>query len=244
MATAIESAVSLPKLSYFKSRGRAELIRLTFAAGGVAFEDERVSRQEQRRRKEAGELPFGQFPTLTLDGKVYAQTYSIAKYAAKLAGLSASDPLDALAVESVVDAIEDVRSKFAPIRYMQITAEMKLEKYTELFDTTLPPLLSNFERILSKNTAGDGYMVGNTFTLADVAVFYMCDLLTFPSCEVQLQSVEHTRKGATCLDAFPQLQKHREKIATLPQIADWLSKRPQTPHDNILSLTDADFSML
>ncbi|CAE8715850.1 unnamed protein product [Polarella glacialis] len=119
-------------------RGRAELTRLIFAAGQVPFEDERVSRQEQQRRKSSGELPFGQFPTLSVDGRVFAQSYSIAKYAAKLAGLLSSDHLAALEAEGVVDMTEDVRSKFVPIRYLPVPPEAKLAKYEEFFTTTLP----------------------------------------------------------------------------------------------------------
>lgn len=45
-------------------------------------------------RKEAGDLPFGQFPTLQVGDQVFAQSYSIAKYAARVANLMPSDPLE------------------------------------------------------------------------------------------------------------------------------------------------------
>lgn len=230
-----------PKLTYFQVRGRAELTRLTFAAGGVDFEDERVSLAEMRRRKAEGELTFGQMPTLTVGGRMYAQSYSIAKYAAKLGGLLSADPLVALAVEQVVDTTEDVRSKFVPIRYMPLTPEQRLDKYKDFFGVTLPALLANFEKLFD-GAGSSGFLVGDSLSLADIAVFNMCLYLTAPSCEVQAASAEHAKMGTDCLTAFPRLQAHTSMVAALPKIADWLAKRPKHPHDNVGTLTEKDFS--
>lgn len=227
------------KLSYFRVRGRAELIRLTLAAGGVPFEDERISLEEQDRRTAAGELPFGQLPTLQVGDKVFAQSYSLAKFAAKLGGLLPADPLLALAVESIVDSTDDVRSKLVPIRYMPLGPQERLAKYEELYKQTLPTWLKRFEGLLDVD---GGYLVGGTLTVADVAVFNMCGYLTFPSCEVLAASEEHSAMVAHCLDAFPRLQAHQRRLAAVPRIAEWLSKRPKSPHDNVRTLRDEDFS--
>jgi len=228
------------KLSYFKVRGRAELTRLVFAAGCIPYDDERVSREEQKRRKDAGELPFGQFPTLTVNGQVLAQSYSVAKYAGKLAGLLPTDPLVALQIESIVDATDDIRTKFVPIRYKPVSAESKLEAYADFFKSVLPPLLDNFEKILAN--AGGPYFVGSELSLADLAIFNMCDYLTSPSCEVQAGSPEHAALGPKCLSAYPLLTAHKQMVADVSAIAAWLDKRPKTPHDNVLTLADSDYS--
>mmetsp|Transcript_71961 Transcript_71961/g.208463 ORF Transcript_71961/g.208463 Transcript_71961/m.208463 type:complete len:242 (+) Transcript_71961:99-824(+) len=239
-STSPETAGGLPplKLSYFRVRGRAELIRLTLSAGGVPFEDERVSREEQQRRKAAGELPFGQFPTLSVGGQLFAQSYSIAKYAARLSGLMPSDPLDVLKAEGVVDATDDVRSKLVPIRYLPVEPAARLERYAQFFRDTLPLWLRHFEKLC----ADGGFLVGGALSVADLAVFNMCDYLTLPSCEVLAASPEHAAMAASCLDGFPGLQAHRRRVAEVPGVAAWLEKRPKTPHDNVLTLTDADFS--
>merc|ERR1712232_885361 len=121
---------------------------------------------------------------------------------------------------------------------MGITPEQRLDKYKEFFGTILPGLLSNFERLFDR-ASSKGFLVGESMSLADLAVFNMCDYLTTKSCEVQAASEEVTRMGATCLDAFPRLSAHKNMIASLPPIADWLAKRPKHPHDNIVTLTDA-----
>mmetsp|Transcript_81197 Transcript_81197/g.161016 ORF Transcript_81197/g.161016 Transcript_81197/m.161016 type:complete len:239 (+) Transcript_81197:73-789(+) len=228
-------------LTYFRVRGRAELTRLVFAAGAVPYEDDRISREEVAQRKEAGLFPFGQVPVLTVNGKQFAQSYSIAKFAAKVAGLMPLDPLDALAAESIVDSTDDVRSKFVPIRYMPVSAEERLKKYSDFFERTLPPWLRNFERLFDKPTEL-GFLVGNSLTVADLAVFNMCGYLTSPSCEVQAASPEHTAMGERCLEEFPRLKAHQTMVAALPRIAAWLASRPKHPHDNVVTLPESDFS--
>lgn len=39
------------KLTYFDGRGKAEIIRLIFAAAGVDFEDHRISKEEFAKLK-------------------------------------------------------------------------------------------------------------------------------------------------------------------------------------------------
>merc|ERR1712000_619492 len=124
--------------------------------------------EEFFRRKTAGELPNGQFPTLTVGSKVFCQSHSIAKYAAKVGGLMPSDPLKALEVEQMVDCTEDVRAKWVHIRYsgyrpVQDTPEVKKEKYTDFYKNLLPPFLQNFERWASQYESG--YLVGDGLTL-------------------------------------------------------------------------------
>ena len=58
----------LLKITYFDFPGKAESLRLACYAAGIPFIDERLTREEFIRRKESGELPFGQVPLLTIPG--------------------------------------------------------------------------------------------------------------------------------------------------------------------------------
>ena len=127
------------KLTYFDARGRAELIRLTLAAAGYKYEDERLSFQEFQQLKSTGALKFGQLPVcpcgldetclccelsirwqvLTVNGKEYGQSYSIAKFIGRLSGLLPCDLERALEAEQYVDATDDIRSKIVPIRWSE-----------------------------------------------------------------------------------------------------------------------------
>ena len=77
--------------------------------------------------KKSGEAIFGQLPVLSVDGVTFGQSYSIAKFCAKLGGLHRNDPVEALRVEMVVDTSDDIRSKYVPIRYMKVRFIWTLE---------------------------------------------------------------------------------------------------------------------
>ncbi|KAF0717265.1 hypothetical protein As57867_002386, partial [Aphanomyces stellatus] len=100
-------------LVYFDVPWRAEPIRYILAYGKIAFTDVRIPLQDFGKKDPSFDLPFGQFPTFTVNGTTYAQTNAIARYAAKLAGLYPSNPLEALEADMIVDAT--VELKFAMI---------------------------------------------------------------------------------------------------------------------------------
>ena len=99
------------KLTYFGLPGRAELARLAFAYGGIAFEDRRVTGDEWKVIKEAAPVPI-QLPMLEVDGTRVFQSIAIARYAGTLAGLIPSDPLLAAASDNLIDNMEDVLKPF------------------------------------------------------------------------------------------------------------------------------------
>ena len=80
---------------YFHGRGIGEPIRLLLTVGEVAFTDRRYSVDEFADMAAfKAQLPFGQMPALEVDGVFLGQTDSIARLAARLAGLYPSDLAD------------------------------------------------------------------------------------------------------------------------------------------------------
>jgi glutathione S-transferase len=75
-------------LRYFETRGRAQPLRHALAAGGVAFEDVRMSLAEWPSHK--GDTTFagsyGALPTLTWDGLLVAEALPIASFVARRLG--------------------------------------------------------------------------------------------------------------------------------------------------------------
>lgn len=71
------------KLYYFNLKGRAEIVRLVFAAAGQDYEDIRFERDQWSEYKDKS--PLGQCPFIEVcdDGKVFtlSQSVSIARYA-------------------------------------------------------------------------------------------------------------------------------------------------------------------
>lgn len=74
------------KLTYFDFHcGRAEPTRLAMHLGGVPFEGHRFTFPEFADVRKS--TPFGQVPTLHVDGTVVTQSDAIIRYVGKLAGL-------------------------------------------------------------------------------------------------------------------------------------------------------------
>jgi glutathione S-transferase len=165
---------------------------------------------------------------LNVDGTTYGQSYSIAKFVAKLGGLHKADPIEALRVEMVVDTSDDIRSKYVPIRYQQCSDSEKLAKYQTYFNTTLPPLLDNLERVLE----GRDFYVGSDMTVADIAVMNVVDQLSVPNCPVQLGDTTAAALNANFLPAsrFPGLVALCARVKAAPRIAAYLAKRRPAVH--------------
>merc|ERR1711963_1238131 len=64
-------SMSVPKLTYFPFKGRAELSRLICAAGNLQFVDHRYNDPPVEWATEQANTPFGQVPMLEVNGKKY-----------------------------------------------------------------------------------------------------------------------------------------------------------------------------
>ena len=101
------------KLNYFDFHGgRAEPVRLALHLGGVAFEDHRFTFPEFAAFRTT--TPFGQVPTLHVDGLQVTQSDAILRYAGKLAGLYPTDPLQALLCDEVAYVVEEASVRIGP----------------------------------------------------------------------------------------------------------------------------------
>jgi len=206
------------KFTYFNSRAKGELVRLLFAAAGVEYEDVRVDHAtwpQDPSLKEA--LPFGQLPTLSVDGVVYCQSISIARYLAEKFGLAGKTDEDKLRADMLVHCIEDVLTSIVNILHESdpLTKETLLKKLKE---ESLPKSCGLFEKFLKQNNGGDGYLVGDSLTWADVTLF---NHLTG---SVQMAGIE----PADFLDSYPKLKGLVKRVGSKPGIAAWIAKRPVT----------------
>ena len=113
----IPADMTLLKRSYFAdNKGRNELTRLIFAVGGIDYQDDLVNYSEYTAMRDAGLLPWGQLPTLTISSSnrnsdendvIFGQSCSIARYAARRAGLYPKDEIAALRSDEVIDSWRD-----------------------------------------------------------------------------------------------------------------------------------------
>jgi glutathione S-transferase len=199
------------KLTYFNGRGLGETARLLFAAAGQRFTDVRIEQKDWPTIKAT--TPFGQVPTLEVDGKVYGQSGAIQRFLAREFGLFGSSELEGLAIDSLTEAISDARKVFGEARQVKDEEEKKA-KFAAYFKDVFPGWAAKFNAVLVANGGGSGWFVGSKISLIDIAIFNAFGYLQ--------------EFDSKCLEAYPQLAGLVTRVAAVPSIATYLAARPAT----------------
>jgi glutathione S-transferase len=199
------------KLYYFNGRGRAEIARLIFAVAGHKFEDIRYEHEKWPSHK--SEMPLGQMPVLEIDGNKLPQTAAIARFLAKQFRLAGKDNFEQAKVDAVADTINDLVTKYIPVRWEQ--DETKKKELTKKFiEEELPKHLQNLEVLGKLYGNGGHFFVGGHITWADLYFYDVTD---------NLHQVD-----ANSINNYTWLQQNREEVAKQPKIAEYLKNRPET----------------
>jgi len=202
------------KLTYFNFRGRGEIVRYVFAAAGVAYEDNRIEREQWPELKPT--TPFGQIPVLEFDGVKLCQSNTIARFLARRFNLAGKSDLDQARADMIIDCIEDtVNPGYAVFFEKDPTRQAELKK--KWLEEQLPASLDRFEKILKENKGGDGYFVGDDLTWADLGLFVISNV------------VNHIGAG-DLLEKRPKLFALHRRVETLPRIAEYLANRPKSDY--------------
>lgn len=154
------------KLNYFDFHGgRAEPVRLALHIGGIAFEDHRFTFPEFAEFRKT--TPFGQVPTLEVDGLHLTQCDAMLRYAGKLANLYPTDPLQALLCDEVAYVVEEASVRIGPT--FRMTGEEQKAARLALVNDSMPVYLAWLQaRLLAQ---GGEYFADNRLTVADLKVF-------------------------------------------------------------------------
>ncbi|KAI8496269.1 hypothetical protein Bbelb_261100 [Branchiostoma belcheri] len=196
------------KLTYFKGKGRAELARLLFAAGGIEYEDVRVEGEQWAELKP--KTPMGQLPILEVDGTMICQGKAIGRLVAKETGMAGKTHLDQARADMICDGLDDLGMKMVPV-FTEKDENKKEEMKKEMAEKTMPPFFDLFEKLAS----AEGYFVGNSLTWADVNFFAFFGFISgfIPG--------DH-------LKGYVNLNKVMGNVSSNPGIAKWLKERPVT----------------
>jgi len=198
------------RLTYFNSRGLAELPRLCLAYAGVEYEDVRVEKVDEEF-KASGKLAFGQVPLLEINGMNLVQSFAIARYLARKFGFYGSTVEEEAQIDSVMEGLNDIRTKWY---YTDSLKHGKDEAKKEFFDKFVPLWLDHFEQLLTKS--GTGFYVGDKLSLADIQGYNL------------FWNYSKNRFPEGTFDNFPKILAHVERIGAEPKIAAWVAKRPVT----------------
>ena len=219
------SVLGSPKLTlyYFDIQGPVEPARLALTIGGIAFEDKRVTFDEMKAMRAAGELKGGgQLPQLHIGGAILSQSQAMGVYCAKLAGggLYPSDPLAAARGDEVIQFVnEDGRGRciYPTMDYNGAhLPDKKAQLRKELAEEKLPEKFKLLEAMMDST-----YCCGDSLTLADLYVYGLLNWIGMGTLDGVSPNIirEHT--------------KLTKLVATLdghPQIKEWnASKNPKLP---------------
>ena len=206
------SSSTIYSLHYFDGRGRAETTRLVFAQAGQKFEDLRHTHEEWAKLKP--QMPLGQLPVLEFNGEKLPQSISIARYVARQFNLAVKDELESAKCDVVADTIQEINDAYFRA-WFAIKDEKQKELEQEKFKVdTVPQKLQGLEGLIK--TYGNGtWAVGNNVTWADLLIY---------------DSIENLLKlNEQVLDKYPVLQQNRQAVKQLPNIAQYLAARKETP---------------
>jgi glutathione S-transferase len=213
-----------PTLVYFPSRGRAEVIRLVLAEAGLDWLEHPVGRGTPPRDgrptdlaalKASGELPFDAVPVWEEPGGLrLAQSAAIANHVARAHGLRGQGALEEALVDEWLGAVEDVRAELRKIP--AAPAEKRPALRAELASTTLPRWLGLLDRRLKSNRDGTGFAVGASLTVADLALWYLLELI-------------RDNGLGEALPRYPALTAFAGRIASRPRLAAYLASPRRPP---------------
>eukprot|EP01132_Coremiostelium_polycephalum_P007651 gene7651-9410_t len=168
---------TLPTLTYFDGRGSGEIIRLVKVYTGEKFNDYRL--QYEKYLEIVPELKYGYLPRYVdpnnKDLSNVAQSITIARYLSEKHNIAGSNEIEKALINQIIDPTTELLTKVFFIAFPDFTEDKEEIKKFERED--LPKYLRLWENRLNSNSNGNGYLVGNSLTLADLAVFNAIDYL-------------------------------------------------------------------
>eukprot|EP01084_Bolivina_argentea_P075257 136438_1 len=185
-----EQKIDIPsfRITYFPFQGRAGALRAAAAIGGLYYEDEFVTREEQKQAKQDGKRRWTGLPEITVFSREGREVVTIGesnaclRYIGSLAGLyPTNNRIQRAYVDEILDSIEDVINMISPSIREQ-NADKRKEMRLKLMETdNIPYFLNKFEMRLEENEKREckkGYFVGDNITVADLKFYYLHKWLT------------------------------------------------------------------
>jgi glutathione S-transferase len=215
--------MSKPTLIYFAGRGRAELIRLVLAEAGVDWEEHVVGKgtppvggrpTDFAELKATGALPFDALPVWEEPGGFrLAQSAAIANHVARAHGLRGRTAIEEARCDELLGAVDDVRLELRKL--VTVDAERRAALRAELASSTLPRWLGYLDRLLARNGGAGGLAVGASVTVADLALWYLLEML-------------RDNGFGAAVERHPALVAFAERIGSRPRIAAYVkgARRP------------------
>jgi len=201
------------KLTYFGAHGRGEAIRLILKAGGVDFEDERLTFAEWPAMKgnpdSAAAQLFGTLPVITHGDFKLGQSRALQTYAAHVALPSTCATPQAAAIDAMFqNAHSDVQTELYKCVFG--SDESKKEALEGINDLVAKPLGA-----IERNLPDSGFIKGgDTPSAADIVVY-----------DLGSSSLPDIKGLGVDLDKYPKFNKLVAAVGAYPAIAAYVAER-------------------
>nr|AAB01054.1 S-crystallin [Doryteuthis opalescens] len=212
-------------LYYFNGRGRAEILRMLMAVGGVQYTDKRFEFNEWDKYR--NDMPSMCVPVLDIDGQnKMPETMAIARYLAREHGLYGKNNMDMFRIDYICDCFYEIMHDYMRYfhtkngRFFENGKESEMNPATVIpymqgrFMDTCRRVLPFLEKTLETKNGGNQFFMGDQMSLCDM-MCYCC--LENPMMENQSMFTSH-----------PKLMALWKRVAAHPKITGYLKKRANT----------------
>ncbi|XP_028404419.1 glutathione S-transferase P-like [Dendronephthya gigantea] len=203
-------------LQYFKTRGRAESIRMILQDNNIPYSEVNFNKDEWVEIKKAGikngVLTFGQVPAITTkSGFSLVQSMAIVHYIGRSLGMDCECD-DYHLCEVIALGSEDLRMKLNKVFY---DPNFSISSRNSYVTDILPTWLGYFEKLASsfEKESNQSYFIGDHSTWIDYIMFELIDMNT------EFDILEDFPKLKNFYETFlqrPNLQKYLVSPARLP----------------------------
>ncbi|KAK9818804.1 hypothetical protein WJX74_002063 [Apatococcus lobatus] len=202
---------STPTIYYFKVKARAEPLKVALSVRGIAYHVETISNEQAKNLED---YPFGQAPRYKDESVDLVQTNAILRHIGRKHDLYGSSLEQQAHIDVLVEGVQDILLK----TFMAVVIKKDEESKSEFWAAHGDPSskegktggahFSYLDAFIKKSQGS--YAVGNTFTIADAALFCFLDIAQ-PALADKLSST------------YPDLLAYYKQIAGLPAVQRYLS---------------------
>ena len=198
-----------PRLTYFdQAASRGEECRLALFLAGVDFEDNRIAQSDWPALKPT--TPFGSLPTFELPGKPpVSQSNAILGYLGRAHGLLPSDAWEAMRLESLMSAAEDLRHAITRTFGIEDPAEL-VRRRRELVDGPIKTWAASMDKQIVGPFAG-----GAQISVADLKLFIVMGWL-------KKGVLDHVPPDV--LAPFERLERLFASVKDHPRVVEWYAR--------------------
>ena len=219
-------------------QGRGEFVRLAFEEAGAEYVDVALVPDEQgggvpalKRFLEDPDLerpPYAP-PFLKAGRNIIGQTPNILLFLGPRLGLAPRDAAGRLwthqlqlTLADFIDEIHDLHHPLGPTLYYEEQKPEARRRTGEFVKGRMPKYFGYFERVLQRNRAKRGWMVGDAITYVDLTMAQVVAGLRYAL----------PRSSGAALESCPRVARLHDRVFARPRLKRYLKSKRRLPFNN------------